>query len=68
MLAEMPKVANTFVSSPALECMELLTAESELRAAGSVVIKALDGSIDPRCTQQLVQIEDKWLLKPVEKN
>lgn len=68
MLAEMPEVANTFVSSPALECMELLTAESELRAAGSVVIKALDGSIDPRCTQQLVQIEDKWLLKPVEKN
>ena len=68
MLAEMPEVASTFVSSPALDCMELLTAESELRAAGTVVIKALGESIDPRCTQQLVQIEDKWLLKPVEKN
>ena len=68
MLAEMPEVASTFVSSPALDCMELLTAESELRAAGTVVIKALGESIDPRCTQQLVRIEDKWLLKPVEKN
>lgn len=68
MLAERPEVANTFVSSPAIDCRELLTAESELRAAGTVVIKALGDSIDPRCTQQLVQIEDKWLLKPVEKN
>ena len=68
MLAEMPEVASTFVSSPAFDCMELLTAESELRAAGTVVIKALGESIDPRCTQQLVRIEDKWLLKPVEKN
>ena len=68
MLAEIPEVANTFVSSPATDCSELLTAESELRAAGTVVIKALGDSIDPRCTQQLVQIEDKWLLKPVEKN
>ena len=68
MLAEMPEVASTFVSSPAIDCRELLTAESELRAAGTVVIKALGDSIDPRCTQQLVQIEDKWLLKPVEKN
>lgn len=67
-LAEMPGVANTFVSSPAMDCMELLTAESELRAGGKVVIKALGDSIDPRCTQQLVRIEDKWLLKPVEKN
>ena len=68
MLAETPEVANTFVSSPAIDCRELLTAESELRSAGTVVIKALGDSIDPRCTQQLVQIEDKWLLKPVEKN
>ena len=68
MLAETPEVANTFVSSPAIDCRELLTAESELRAAGTVVIKALGESIDPRCTQQLVRIEDKWLLKPVEKN
>ena len=68
MLAETPEVANRFVSSPAIDCRELLTAESELRAAGTVVIKALGDSIDPRCTQQLVQIEDKWLLKPVEKN
>ena len=68
MLAETPEVADTFVSSPAIDCRELLTAESELRAAGTVVIKALGESIDPRCTQQLVQIEDKWLLKPVEKN
>ena len=68
MLAETPEVANTFVSSPAIDCKELLAAESELRAAGTVVIKALGDSKDPRCTQQLVQIEDKWLLKPVEKN
>ena len=68
MLAETPEVANTFVSSPAIDCRELLAAESALRAAGTVVIKALGDSIDPRCTQQLVQIEDKWLLKPVEKN
>ena len=68
MLAEMPEVASTFVSSPAIDCRELLAAESALRAAGTVVIKALGDSIDPRCTQQLVQIEDKWLLKPVEKN
>ena len=68
MLAETPEVANTFVSSPAIDCRELLTAESALRAAGTVVIKALGDSIDPRCTQQLVRIEDKWLLKPVEKN
>ena len=68
MLAEMPEVASTFVSSPAIDCRELLAAESALRAAGTVVIKALGDSIDPRCTQQLVQIENKWLLKPVEKN
>lgn len=68
MLAETPEVANTFVSSPAIDCRELLAAESALRAAGTVVIKALGDSIDPRCTQQLVRIEDKWLLKPVEKN
>jgi len=68
MLAETPEVANTFVSSPAIDCRELVAAESALRAAGTVVIKALGDSIDPRCTQQLVQIEDKWLLKPVEKN
>ena len=68
MLAETPEVASTFVSSPAIDCRELLAAESALRAAGTVVIKALGDSIDPRCTQQLVRIEDKWLLKPVEKN
>ena len=68
MLAETPEVANTFVSSPAIDCRELLAAESALRAASTVVIKALGDSIDPRCTQQLVRIEDKWLLKPVEKN
>jgi len=68
MLAETPEVASMFVSSPAIDCRELLAAESALRAAGTVVIKALGDSIDPRCTQQLVRIEDKWLLKPVEKN
>ena len=68
MLAEIPEVANTFVSSPDVDCMELLTAESKLRAGGKVVVKALGDSIDPRCTQQLVRIKDKWLLKPVEKN
>jgi ATP phosphoribosyltransferase regulatory subunit len=68
MLADIPEDANTFVSSPALDCFELLTAESALRAAGKVVIKVLGDSIDPRCTQQLVRIEDKWLLKPVEKD
>ena len=68
MLAETPEVANTFVSSPAVDCRELLATESHLRAGGKVVIKALGGSIDPRCEQQLVRIEDKWLLKPVEKD
>ena len=68
MLAEIPEVASTFVSSPAVDCRELLTAESNLRANGKVVIKALGDSIDPRCTQELVRIEDEWLLKPVEKN
>lgn len=68
MLAEIPEVASTFVSSPAVDCRELLTAESTLRANGKVVIKALGDSIDPRCTQELVRIEDEWLLKPVEKN
>ena len=68
MLAEIPEVASTFVSSPAVDCRELLTAESNLRANGKIVIKALGDSIDPRCTQELVRIEDEWLLKPVEKN
>lgn len=68
MLAEIPEVASTFVSSPAVDCRELLIAESNLRADGKVVIKALGDSIDPRCTQELVRIEDEWLLKPVEKN
>ena len=68
MLAEMPNTEKIFVSSPAIDCKELLAVETDLRMAGTGVIKALGNSIDPRCTQQLVQIEDKWLLKPVEKN
>ena len=68
MLAAMPNTEKIFVSSPAIDCRELLAVETDLRMAGTGVIKALGNSIDPRCTQQLVQIEDKWLLKPVEKN
>ena len=68
LLAETPDYAATFIASPATDCEALLTAEAELRAAGKVVIKALGNAIDPRCTQQLIRIEDKWLLKPVEKN
>ena len=68
MLSEIPEAENTFVSSPATECSALLAAESQLRASGKVVIKALGDAVDPRCTQQLIRIEDEWLLKPVEKD
>lgn len=68
MLAEMPGTENTFVSSPANNCIELQAVEADLRSSGKVVIKVLGDSIDPRCTQKLVRIEDEWLLKPVEKN
>jgi ATP phosphoribosyltransferase regulatory subunit len=68
MLSDIPEAENTFVSSPATECSALLAAESQLRASGKVVIKALGDAVDPRCTQQLIRIEDEWLLKPVEKD
>jgi hypothetical protein len=55
------------VASPAVDCSELLAQEADLRRTGAIVIKSLGGIIDPRCSQQLVRIEGKWLLKPVEK-
>ena len=67
MLADLPDAETCFVLSPATNCMDLLAKEADLRANGMVVIKALGKAIDPRCTQQLVRIEDKWQLKPVEK-
>ena len=57
MLAETPEVANTFVSSPAIDCRELLAAESALRAAGTVVIKALGDSIDPDVRSNLFELK-----------
>ena len=56
MLAE-HRVANTFVSSPAIDCRELLTAESELRAAGTVVMEALGDSIDPDVRSSLFKLK-----------
>ena len=66
-LAEMPVSALSYVASPAVDCSELLVKEADLRRTGAIVIKSLGDIIDPRCSQQLVRIEGKWLLKPVEK-
>jgi len=63
----MPASAGSYVASPAVDCSELLAQEADLRRTGAIVIKSLGGIIDPRCSQQLVRIEGKWLLKPVEK-
>ena len=66
-LAEMPANAVSYVASPPVDCRELLAQEADLRRTGTIVIKSLGGIIDPRCSQQLVRIEGKWRLKPVEK-
>jgi ATP phosphoribosyltransferase regulatory subunit len=66
-LAEMPANAGSYVASPPVDCSELLAQEADLRRTGTIVIKSLGGIIDPRCSQQLVRIEGKWRLKPVEK-
>ena len=66
-LAELPVSGGSYVASPAVDCSELLVQEADLRRTGAIVIKSLGDIIDPRCSQQLVRIEGKWLLKPVEK-
>jgi ATP phosphoribosyltransferase regulatory subunit len=67
-LARLPQGQATCISSPVDACPVLMRKESELRTEGHVVVKAVGGEIDVRCSHQLVNRESEWLVEPVESN
>jgi ATP phosphoribosyltransferase regulatory subunit len=67
-LARLPQGQATRISSPVDACPVLMRKESELRTEGHVVVKAVGGEIDVRCSHQLVNRESEWLVEPVESN
>ena len=67
-LAHLGQSQATCISSPVDACLGLMRKESELRTEGHVVVKAVGGEIDVRCSHQLVNRDSKWLVEPVESN
>ena len=67
-LARLPQGQATCISSPVDAFPVLMRKESELRTKGHVVVKAVGGEIDVRCSHQLVNRESEWLVEPVESN
>ena len=66
-LAVLEVADKVFVASPVDASAQLTAKESELRASGVIVIKAIGGEVDDRCTGQLVNRDNEWLVEPVEK-
>ena len=67
-LARLPQGQAICISSPVGACPGLMRKESELRTKGHMVVKAVGGEIDMRCSHQLVNREGEWLVEPVESN
>ncbi len=67
-LAHLGQSQATCISSPVDACLGLMRKESELRIEGHVVVKAVGGEIDVRCSHQLVNRDSEWLVEPVESN
>ncbi|MGB0323832.1 MAG: ATP phosphoribosyltransferase regulatory subunit, partial [Luminiphilus sp.] len=66
-LAVLEVADKAYVSSPVDASAQLAAKESELRASGVIVIKAIGGEVDDRCTGQLVNRNNEWLVEPLEK-
>ena len=66
-LAVIEEADKAYVSSPVDASAQLAAKESELRASGVIVIKAIGGEVDDRCTGQLVNRNNEWLVEPLEK-
>jgi ATP phosphoribosyltransferase regulatory subunit len=66
-LAVLDPADNDYIASPVDASAQLAAKESELRASGGIVIKAIGGEVDARCTKQLVNRNNEWLVEPLEK-
>lgn len=57
-------IACDAIAAPDVEDAALQAAVSLLRAAGEVVIVALDGAIDSRCSREMQKIDGQWQPHP----
>jgi ATP phosphoribosyltransferase regulatory subunit len=55
---------SSAIAAPDVEDASLQEAVSLLRAAGEVVIVALDGATDSRCSRELQKIDGQWQPRP----
>jgi ATP phosphoribosyltransferase regulatory subunit len=53
------------ISAPIVEDAALNDAILALRAQGRIVVNALEGIHDPRCTEQLIKEGDHWVCQPL---
>jgi ATP phosphoribosyltransferase regulatory subunit len=53
------------ISAPVVEDAALNDAILALRTQGRVVVNALEGIHDPRCTEQLIKEGDHWVCQPL---
>ncbi|PLW81817.1 ATP phosphoribosyltransferase regulatory subunit [Kineobactrum sediminis] len=65
-LFSVTQIERGAISAPDLDTPGLVARVGELRAAGEVVISCLSGSPDPRCDRQLVEVDNEWLLQPLQ--
>ncbi|MGB1139545.1 MAG: ATP phosphoribosyltransferase regulatory subunit, partial [Halioglobus sp.] len=54
------------ISMPDADDAALAALVAELREAGEIVINCLSGEPDPRCDRQLVEVDGKWQVTPLD--
>ena len=54
-----------WVSAPTIDDQNLQVQIAQLRHQGRIVVRALQGQHDPRCTQTLVLVDNNWQLQPL---
>ena len=54
-----------WISAPTIDDLNLQVQIAQLRHQGRIVVRALQGQHDPRCSQTLVLVDNNWQLKPL---
>lgn len=54
-----------WISAPTIDDLNLQVQIAQLRHQGRIVVRALQGQHDPRCSQTLVLVDNNWQLQPL---
>lgn len=54
-----------WISAPTIDDLNLQVQIAQLRHQGHIVVRALQGQHDPRCSQTLVLVDNNWQLQPL---